>query len=119
MHATRTLTYHGAPVEVDAGIAEIVEAMWRAGVETSWSCEDVDGWAWVQVATGRDRVRLTDALGEKAALLRAVEWSGPASAVLSRSQGVYFRLSDAPALVAALSPTISPYRSRPGRRADR
>jgi len=40
-HATVTLSREGEPtVEVDAGIAPLIEALWSRGIETVASCED-------------------------------------------------------------------------------
>ena len=39
-HATGPRDFHGTPVEIDVGIAPLIEALWAAGIETSGSCED-------------------------------------------------------------------------------
>jgi hypothetical protein len=39
-HATVTLDFHGEPVEIDVGIAPLIEVLWARGVGTVGSCED-------------------------------------------------------------------------------
>ncbi len=41
-HTTITLDHDGTPVEVDAGIAPLIEALWRRNIETVSSCENID-----------------------------------------------------------------------------
>lgn len=37
----------GRRIRVDAGIAPLLRAMWKRGIETSLSCEDSDGSVWI------------------------------------------------------------------------
>lgn len=39
-HVTLTLTLDGEPVEIDEGIAPVIEALWARGIRTLSSCED-------------------------------------------------------------------------------
>ncbi len=38
-HPTRDATYKGVTVQLDLGIADLIEALWRLGINTEYSCE--------------------------------------------------------------------------------
>lgn len=46
--------------DVDAGIAEFILELWRAGIETMMSCQDNDGRVWVEFPSANDAERFLD-----------------------------------------------------------
>src|SRR5438067_1353966 len=62
--------------QVDEGIAEFIEALWRRRIKTLFSCEDVEPWSdrW-RVAPGERRVGVTFATADDLLrLLRRLPW---------------------------------------------
>lgn len=51
---TRATHPSGKRIAVDAGIAPLLRALWKRGIETIASCENSDGYVWLQFAGGRD-----------------------------------------------------------------
>lgn len=62
-HQTRRVVHGGQELDVDAGIAELLEAMWALGIETSQSCESMDGWTWIVLDDVSDLSTLLSAVG--------------------------------------------------------
>lgn len=62
-HETRTLQHEGEDVEIDAGIVDMIEAMWALGIETLQSCENMAGWTWVHLGHTSDLEEMLSALG--------------------------------------------------------
>jgi hypothetical protein len=72
-----------------------VEALWRAGIFTSLSCQDVDGKgrAWIRLSRAGAN-RLVALLGDARELLEAPQAHG--------AQDLFFELADLPTLTVAL-----------------
>ena len=48
-HTQRHIEHGGRQADVDEGLADLVLAAWRNGIDTIYSCENVEGWAWLYV----------------------------------------------------------------------
>ena len=47
----------GKPVDIDAGIAELIGYLWKLGIKTAMSCENSHGEVWVLVCSREDAER--------------------------------------------------------------
>jgi hypothetical protein len=61
-HPTRRVDLDGRAVDVDLEIAPLIEAMDRAGIVTSQSCQNMDGWVWIQLDDMSDLATLMSAV---------------------------------------------------------
>jgi hypothetical protein len=123
-HATITLEYQGEPVEIDAGIAELIESLWAQGVETSGSCEDGGtsgeestpvGIAWVTFPQLRDVLRFEAACVRCCGQARIASVQANAEQIaLAEEQGmrwagyVLFPTADIAALTAEVARGLAP-----------
>jgi hypothetical protein len=123
-HATITLEYQGEPVEIDAGIAELIESLWAQGVETSGSCEDGGtsgeestpvGIAWVTFPQLRDVLRFEAACVRCCGQARIASVQANAEQIaLAEEQGmrwagyVLFPTADIAALTAEVARGLPP-----------
>lgn len=72
-HPTEVLGYHGDPddpVEIDVEIVPLVRAVWAAGFDTELSCQDHDGYVWLEFP-GKHAQRFLNALAARDGELRA------------------------------------------------
>ncbi len=50
--------YKGEAVEIDAGLAPLIEEIWKAGISTYMSCQEVsEGIAWIEFDTVQDLLK--------------------------------------------------------------
>jgi hypothetical protein len=83
-HKQTRVKYRGQMIDVDAGIKDFLQELWALGIETAASCEDIGGGvAWVQTVGPANLDKLPQSCW--------VEYHGPASMYLSRSQHIYKR----------------------------
>jgi hypothetical protein len=61
-HPTRRVDLDGRAVDVDLEIAPLIEAMDRAGIVTNQSCQNMDGWVWIQLDDMSDLATLMSAV---------------------------------------------------------
>lgn len=58
VHPQRHIQYHTQEADVDVGLAPIVLELWKAGISTLLSCQEVtDGVAWLKFASVKDATR--------------------------------------------------------------
>ena len=48
---------HKIVEEVDSGVANLIETLWRNKIDTYMSCQDNDGYIWIQFSTKEDFLR--------------------------------------------------------------
>jgi|HubBroStandDraft_6_1064221.scaffolds.fasta_scaffold1190494_2 hypothetical protein len=61
-HPTRRISLGGQEVDIDLEIAPLIEAMDRAGIVTNRSCQNMDGWVWIQLDEMSDLTTLISAV---------------------------------------------------------
>ncbi|MBL7497999.1 hypothetical protein I6A84_01410 [Frankia sp. CNm7] len=110
-HPQVTLWHAGRPIQVDEGIAELIAALWAAGVDTRYSCQgglppDL-GDPLAYVAFTEEALARFDALVPD----QPTHWERE-TATISRFIAVRFPPSDIPWLIAALRDAPPP-ESRP------
>jgi hypothetical protein len=97
VHPTRHIKHREHEADIDEDIADLVLAMWRAGIETVYSCQDRDGEAWIQLS----RIMLAKWAPDPA-LVRS-EYHGPAGRGMDKAHShAYFQLKDKPKLIKGL-----------------
>jgi hypothetical protein len=72
-HPFELLDYHGdpdAPVEIDVEIVPLIRAIWTLGFDTELSCQDHDGYVWVELP-GKHAQRLLNVIAGEDGELRA------------------------------------------------
>jgi hypothetical protein len=72
-HPFEVLGYHGDPddpVEIDVEIVPLVRAVWALGFDTELSCQDRDGYVWVELP-GKHAQRLLNVVAREDGELRA------------------------------------------------
>jgi hypothetical protein len=72
-HPFELLDYHGdpgEPVEIDAEIVPLIKEIWALGFDTELSCQDHDGYVWVELP-GRHAQRLLNVIAGEVDELRA------------------------------------------------
>ena len=104
-HKARRISYGGVSAEVDEKIAGLVLSMWKAGIQTEASCQDVGEGRAVICLSGRDEQAFRARVGPAAAELLTTEYHGSTgSAALSGRHYMRFQLADVPALRLGLRP---------------
>lgn len=106
-HKQVTVIYHGTPIEVDEGMAELLTLLWGRGVNTSLSCqENRKGIAWIMFPTPEDAAKFLNIVTEyptKAKNLwetmygRAIQYGDEGNweySLLPVNRGVYEYLSE-------------------------
>lgn len=103
------VTAVGRSASVDAGIAPLVEALWRRGIFTENSCEEEpQGMCWVQFSSLRD----LESFLEIVLLGVAPERPACGNCFRCRAQGVGTTLFDPPSLNAwtyRIHPSVEPH----------
>jgi hypothetical protein len=73
VHPFEVLDYHGipdAPVEIDVEIVPLIKLIWAHGFDTELSCQDHDGYVWVELP-GKHAQRLLNVIAGEDGELRA------------------------------------------------
>jgi hypothetical protein len=89
------IEHNGRSAPVDEEIADVVLAMWKQGLDTIYSCQDIDGWAWIYLATGQHASRLQMLVDPTTSFLPSVH-SDTSNAAFTSPPSVLFRLEHAP-----------------------
>ena len=65
-HKQVRVKYRGKFIKVDEGIAPLLKAIWKLGIETTLSCqENRDGIAWIEFATAEDAKAFIDIVSHR------------------------------------------------------
>lgn len=107
-HKTRRISYGGVTAHVDEALAGLLLSMWKAGIQTEASCEDVGGGLAEICLSGRDEQAFRARVGPAPRLLRTEYHGSTGSAALSGRHYMRFHLADLPELGRALGLEVSP-----------